>query len=731
MLQENYELLISEKPTSAKKIAEALAEGKVIKHTKDKVNYYEIAHNNKKIIVASAVGHLFGLKSTEKGWTYPIFNYEWKRVDQISKTAAFAKKYIDLLESLSKNAGDITICTDFDVEGEVIGLNIVRFIAKRKDAKRMKFSTLTQEELQEAYKNASPNLIWPQAEAGETRHSLDWLVGINISRALSLSIKAADSFKIMSAGRVQGPTLNLLTQREKEIKKFVSEPFWLVELQTDKLNAWHKQDKFWKKREAESIIKKLTNKTPRIQEIKTTIKKQAPPTPFDLTSLQIESYRQFRITPKQTLQIAQNLYTKGYISYPRTSSQKLPPSLGYTKILTKLSKQEQYAALVKILPKNLKPNEGKKSDPAHPAIYPTGEIGKLTERDAKLYDLIVHRFLATFGTIAKRETMSIMIDVDNETFVTSGTRTIEKGWHVLYGKYAKFSEEELPNLEKDQILENKGIILHAKETQPPKRYTQASIIKELEEKSLGTKATRAQIVDSLYQRDYIIEKSIEVTDLGLKTNDTLKKYVPEILDEALTRQFEEEMEQIREGKKKKEEILKKAIKFVNDFSIHFKENEKHIGKELLEAIKETRTQASLVGKCPNCKEGLLNLVKGKFGIFVSCDHYETCGTTFSIPKGALVRVTKQICDSCQYPKISIIKQGKRPIELCINKECSTKKSDIVLEKNKICPECKGKLVIRKSIYNSFIGCENYPKCKYIENNNNKKREKLQPKMQEA
>jgi len=715
MVNEKYELLIAEKPSACKKIAEALADGKVIKHIEEKVSYYEITHNKKKIIVASAVGHLFGLKATEKGWKYPIFDYEWQPVYNVSKSAEFAKKYINLLEKLVKDAEDITICTDFDLEGEVIGLNIVRFIAKRKDANRMKFSTLTRDELREAYENASKHIIWPQAEAGETRHKLDWLIGINISRALSLSIKAAGAFKIMSAGRVQGPALNLLTEKEKEIKKFKSKPFWLVELETDKLNAWHKKDKLWDKKEADEILKKTKNQIPIVKTLKTSIKTQLPPNPFDLTSLQLESYRHLGITPKQTLQVAQNLYTKGYISYPRTSSQKLPPSLGYKKILDKLSKQSKYSKLVELLPKTLRPNEGKKTDPAHPAIYPTGEMGKLTDKDSRLYDLIVHRFLATFGTIAKRETLSVEIDVNNEIFTTSGTRTIEPGWHILYGKYAKFEDQEMPKLKEGDKLKNKSINIHAKETQPPKRFTEASIIKELEKRNLGTKSTRAQIIDSLYTRQYIQEKSIEVTDLGLKTNNTLKKYVPEVLDEALTRNFEEEMEQIREGKKKPSTVLEEAKEFVKDFAKHFKENEEKIGKALLEAYRETQAQQSLIGKCPNCKEGLLNIKKGKFGLFVSCDKYKTCKTTVSIPKGTLIRPTKKVCEHCNYPKITVIRKNKRPQEVCLNKDCPAKESDLKLDKNKKCPECGGKLVIRKSFFKDFIGCSNYPKCTFIEN----------------
>jgi len=220
----------------------------------------------------------------------------------------------------------------------------------------------------------------------------------------------------------------------------------------------------------------------------------------------------------------------------------------------------------------------------------------------------------------------------------------------------------------------------------------------------------------LYNRNYIQERSIEVTDLGLRTNDTLKKYVPDIVDENLTKQFEEDLEQIREGKKKQETVLAEAKKVLTKLLKEFKQKEEKIGKALLEANRETQAQASLIGKCPNCDKGLLNIRRGRFGLFVSCDLYEECGTTFSIPKGALVRPTKKICEHCQHPKISIIKRGKRPQELCINKECPSKESDLKLEKDKKCPKCGGELIIRKSIYNSFIGCSKYPKCRYIENN---------------
>jgi len=229
-----YELIITEKPSSAQKIAESLSEGKKPeKKAENKVFYYILKHKKQDIVVASAVGHLFGLKEKEKkGWTYPTFDVKWIPSSEI-KNAEYTGKYIHLLQKLSQKADKFTVATDYDLEGEVIGYNIVRFICKRKNAKRMKYSTLTKDELIESYEKASKHLDWPQVEAGLTRHELDYYYGINLSRALTLSIKnSTGRFKVMSSGRVQGPTLAILAQREKEIKAFISKPFWQLELLT-------------------------------------------------------------------------------------------------------------------------------------------------------------------------------------------------------------------------------------------------------------------------------------------------------------------------------------------------------------------------------------------------------------------------------------------------------------------------------------------------------------------
>ncbi len=733
-----YELIITEKPNASKRVAEALADGKPVKKDIKGVPYYELKHGKKEIVVGCAVGHLFGLaeKKKSKGFAYPTFDIEWVPTHAINKGAAFTKKYLDALKKIAKDADSVSVATDYDVEGEVIGLNIVRFVCNRNDARRMKFSTLTKEDLVEAYEKASAHLDWGQAEAGETRHFLDYFYGINLSRALTSAIKNAGMFKILSTGRVQGPALKIVADREREISAFKPVPFWQIELQAKVKDgafvAWHEADKFWEKDKASAVMDKVQDKKKgKVAEVKKGQFNQNPPMPFDLTSLQTEAYRCFGINPKVTLEIAQELYTNGWISYPRTSSQQLPPSIGYHKIIKELAKQSDYKELAALLLKKdkLTPNDGKKVDPAHPAIFPTGIAPKELEgRQAKVYDIVVKRFFATFGTPAVRETVVAKVDVTGEIFVAKGTRTVEKNWHVFYAPYVKLEEEELPKMSDGDEVSLKDIILHDEETKPPKRYTPASLIRELEKRNLGTKSTRAEIVETLRKRNYVTGEAITVTQLGMETIVILEKYSPGILDEELTRHFELDMESIREGKKHRDQILEEAKGVLTKMLAEFKSKEQVIGEELKKTFGETKATMTHVGKCHACKDGTLILRFGKFGRFIACDKYPECKTTFKLPASGLVEVTPGICQHCQFPIVKMIRKGKRPQEVCINLDCPSKAVPASVEKP--CKKCgEGKMVVRKSIYGGFLACNRFPKCRNIERipNPNKDNEQKESK----
>lgn len=741
------ELIITEKPNAAKKIAEALADGKAIKKSsREKVPYYDVTRGKKDIIIVSAVGHLYGLaqkEGTAKS-KYPVFDIEWVPSSELKKGSAFTKKYLSTIKRLAKKADEFTVATDYDIEGEVIGLNVIRYACNKKDSARMKFSTLTKDDLINAYEKKSKHLDWGQANAGETRHKMDWFFGINLSRALTSAIKASGRFKLMSTGRVQGPALKLIVDKEKEIKAFKPEPFWQIQLTGDinkgQITALHEADKIFDKKKAQQIYDNCRKeKNADVVSLEKRQFNSMPPNPFDLTSLQIEAHKCLYLTPKNTLELAQELYSGGYISYPRTSSQQLPKEIGYVKIIKKLSKQKEYVKGAEFLLNrpNLEPNNGKKIDPAHPAIYPTGIHPKFKEiGERKLYDLIVKRFFATFGDTATRETIIVKLDCNKEIFIVKGTTTIEQGWFKLYGNYVMIKEEELPVINKGDVCDVKKIEKLDKETTPPKRYTEASIIKALEKENLGTKATRAHIIETLYNRGFVDGKAIKATELGIRTEETLEKYSPKIVDSELTRSFEEDMEKIREKKEFQEKVLKKAEKEVKNIIAVFDKNLKKIGEALLKAEKETRNVMTYIGQCPNCKNGELHIRRGKFGHFISCNKYPDCKTIFSLPQ-VMVRPTKDICEHCNLPMVLIIKKRKAPQKICINSKCPGKmehydKAQIKeiedVENGKLektCPLCKeGNLVVRKSIYGSFLGCSLYPKCRYtekLENNNSKKK----------
>lgn len=672
------QMIICEKPSTALKIAEALTDGKPTKKAYNKkVPYYDFEFCGKKIFVVCAVGHLYTVaEKDKKGWTYPVFDVEWKPSYEVSKESFFTKSYLLAIKKLAKESDSFVVACDWDVEGEVIGYNILHFLCKKEDAKRMQYSTTTKTDLLSSYKNVAPHIDKGLAESGITRHILDFYWGINTSRALTLSLKnAAKMFKILSTGRVQGPTLKILVEREREIKNFKPIPFWEMELLTNKIAAWHKDGKFFDKKLAEKIYEKTKGKKPVVASLKKTKFEQEPPPPFDLTALQIEAHKQLGLSPKQTLTIAQELYLASLISYPRTSSNQYPTSIDFKKILSLLKNDPDYKALAEELLRraSLKPNNGEKKDPAHPAIYVTGEMpAKMEGKEKELYDLIIRRFLATFAEPAIRETMDVEIDVNKEIFVAKGTRTAEKGWHKFYGKYAKFEEAEFPEIEEGETLQNKGINIHDKETQPSKRYNPASIIKELEKRGLGTKSTRSEIVDNLFQRNYVKSSSIEVTQLGLTIIDTLENYCPEILDEELTKQFEKDMEEIKENKKTKAEILDSARVFLTETLSHFKENEQKIGEGLAKAVRITRDEESIIGKCEKCGSNLRLLKSKKFGSwFVACSNYPNCSNTFSLPYG-LPKPAGKACEACGYPQVLIIRKGKRPYPYCINKACPKK-----------------------------------------------------------
>ncbi len=667
------ELIIAEKPSSAKKIAYALAEGEVKILKEGKLRYYEIKRGNKKIYVVGAAGHLFGVGEKKKtGFLkYPIFDVEWKPLYALDKNASYTKDYINLIKKLCKNVDEVIIATDYDIEGETIGYNILRFLAGREKAKRMLFSALTKKDIVKAYENSKNDILKGLANAGITRHVLDFYWGINVSRALMSSIRKAGMFKILSSGRVQGPALKIIYDREREIEKFVPKLYWRVHVKAK--NTWftYEKEKIWSEEEAKKIVEVVKKvKVGLVVDVKKKIVKQNPYPPFNLNDLQSEAYSLYRITPKRTQEIAQKLYELSLISYPRTSSQKLPKTIDFRNILKGLA--NIYGKEVeKIIEKgNLVPVEGKKSDEAHPAIHPTGEVKELNalkKDEMKIYDLIARRFLACFSEACIKEIVKVVISVENLNFFAEGKRIIKPGWREIY-PFARDKEIEIDGFEKGEKVEIKEIKKEKKETKPPDRYNPASLIRELEKRNLGTKATRAEIIQNLYDRGYIKGRRIKITPLGKKIVEALEKNSPELLSEDLTREFEKKMKEIKKNKVNNELVLNDAKKTLESICKVFKEKEEEIGKDLIKAVRENEC----LGPC-KCG-GKLVIKRSKRGKrFVGCNNYPECKVTYPLPGKGQIEATGKTCEHCGTPIIKVKVKGKKPWEMCLDPNCKSKK----------------------------------------------------------
>ncbi len=675
------QLIITEKPKVAEKMAYALSEkGAPSRKNLHGVSYFELSRGKKDIIVSPAVGHVYSLKPRGKGTGYPVFDIEWVPASEVGEGAEYTKKYLSTITSLCRHADEVVNACDYDIEGSLIGGNIIRFGCKGKDGKRMLFSTLTKEDLVAAYESLSA-LDTPQINAGEARHMLDWYWGINASRALMQAIRSAGAFRIMSIGRVQGPALSILAHREKEISAFVSTPYWEISAQIKGAEFKHTKDRFLDEKEANTAYADAKSASGAVvRKVAKTKYKQSPPTPFDLTTLQIEAYSVFGIEPSRTLVIAQSLYEAALISYPRTSSQKLPAKLGLKKIISELSKNPAYAKLAgELLAANrIVPREGDKEDAAHPSVHPTGMIATgLRAEEQKLYDLIAKRFLSCFAPEALLERVRVDADVSRQPFFANGSSTVDEGWFAFYRPYVKFEEQVLPGFAEGERCNVERVDLEKKMTQPPKRYTSASLIKKLESENLGTKATRAEIIETLRKRGYVSGKSFEVSALGMAVFETLHKNVSEILSEQLTRQFEEEMDGIQSGAFSEEKVLEEGRGALLKILEHFKKNELALGKELSGALKETRREQSVLGPCRLCSQegregGQLVIRKSRFGFFVGCAKYPECKAVFPLPKNALIEPLGTVCEKCGTPQVKVIRKERRPFSMCVDPNCPTK-----------------------------------------------------------
>ncbi len=690
-------MIISEKPTAARKIAMALDEQGSPKETKkEKISYFECYRGGDSLVVVYALGHLYELKQTEKGWNYPKMDMEWVPKYEVDKKATNIKRIIQLISRLSKEIDRFVVATDYDIEGSLIGYLTLKYACKTdpNQAQRMLFSTLTKVELESAFDKVSPTLDFPMIEAGQVRHEIDWLYGINLTRALTLAIKNVSGwFKIVSTGRVQGPSLAFVAERNIDTNLFVPIPFWIINIigshDGHEFKIEYQKKRVICKSTADSIVSDLQDKYATVKSVRESIITQPPPVPFNLSGLQTEAYRLFRYKPSKTLAIAQKLYLDALISYPRTNSQKIPKTIDLKAILTGLSSMRSYKGIARqILREELKPVQGERDDPAHPAIHPTGErpTRRLTQTERKLFDLIVKRFFALFGKPSKKASMRVDLECGGHGLFLRGLRIIERGWMEYYSPYAYSKEVIIPVISEDAELQLIHVSADEQYTSPPARYNHSSLLKKLERENLGTKATRSSIIDSLKSRGYTIGDNFELSTLGYAVYETLKQYAPQVLSVDMTRHLELEMEAIQKGVRTRNEVLSKARRDLAIILDDFKSKEEMIGASLINGLRRYWREKEVIGPCPKCEDGTLMIIQSpKTGKrFIGCSNYrdKKCDQTFPLPqKGRIVPLQKE-CPFCGHQMIKIV--SRRTWETCVNwTKCLGRAEDLkVLDKKR-------------------------------------------------
>jgi len=687
-LMEKYTLIITEKPDAAQRIAEALDYGGKPKKVEENGVPYFLAHRERKIVVVPALGHLYTVAHESGGRNYyPVFNFRWAPRHLAERGAKQIRDWIKMISRLASDAEEFVDACDYDIEGSLIGYCILKYACENKEgvAKRMKFSTLTKSELEKAYDEPLSQLDFSLIEAGKTRHEVDWLYGVNLSRALTLAANRwSGRYATLSTGRVQGPTLRFLVGREMAIRSFVPTPYWDIKAEAEiKGSAYeveYETKEIERKAEADAIVEACKGKDGEIKSIDVKKFDQKPPIPFDIGALQTEAYSLFGYTPRRTAGIAERLYLDALISYPRTSSQKLPPVINYRAILDALSRESTYKKLaLSLLEKgNLKPMEGTKEDPAHPAIYPTGNLPErtLSDPERKVWDLIVRRFMAVFGETATRQSVKVRIEVNGHNFYLRGRQILEEGWMRFYKPYIRTEEVLLPPLKEGERIQLRQVMREDKFTKSPPRYNPSSLLKKMEEVEIGTKATRADIIETLYSRRYITEERIVVTELGFDIIDILRKHCPGVISVKLTRDLEEKMERIQSNSEKREDTLVEAVGRLKPLLEEFKEREETIGEALSNAIKRARMQERVIGNCPNCGTGKLMILYSRKTKkrFIGCTNYfeGICRTSFPLPQRGIAKPMGKNCGSCGWPLVRIQIRGGRPWRLCFNPGCPLK-----------------------------------------------------------
>ncbi len=700
-------LVISEKGNAAARIAYILSRGESKSTRINGVQVFTFSLGDDEYDVVGLRGHILELD-------YPTELHNWEMVGAKELVYATpekrvtAKNIVATLRQLSDDAEEVIIATDFDREGELIGLETVELLdLKNARVRRSRFSALTRGEIDQAFSN----LTQPDeklAEAAECRQVIDLAWGASLTRFISLASGQVGS-NFLSVGRVQSPTLSLIVDRHEEISSFIPKPYWNMSARMRRdveFGATHDSNPFWNEDEAKKVMADCSAaKEGEVREYAEGVRDEYPPAPFNTTVLLAEAVR-LGLTASAAMKIAEDLYTAGYISYPRTDNTVYPRSLSLRGVLEKLRESEFKAEAEELLAQEqIRPSRGKVEATDHPPIYPTEAATKkeLKGDRWRIYELVARRFMATVAPSCKAETREAVIGIGQQPFRAKGYRIVSPGWRKFY-PYIRAAEVELPHFEVGEKVEVLKVDMDRLETQPPRRYTQGTLIQEMERLGLGTKSTRHEIVQKLYDRKYVTGEDLIPTLTGMAVADALKRHARTITESKMTSHLENDMEEIAEGRSFLAEVVRESQDMLSDVLDEMEANRERIGGE----IKEALHAQSYIGICPDCK-GTLRVKRSRKGEFIACSNYPECKRAYPKPKGAKVEPTDRYCEICKAPLVKVIRRGMPPADQCLNPECESNRK---VQSMGTCPECGAELrLIYSRAGKRFVGCSAYPNCK--------------------
>ena len=646
-------LVLAEKPSVGRDIA------RVLGCKNEKNGYIE----GNKYIVTWALGHLVTLADPEtydkkyKSWDMsdlPILPKDLKTV-VIKKSA---KQFNTVKAQLNRNdVNEVVIATDAGREGELVARWIIEKAHIKKPIKRLWRSSSTDKAIKEGFtklKDAKEyNNLYYSAIA---RAEADWIVGINATRALTTKYNAS-----LSCGRVQTPTLAMILKREDEIRNFKPKDYYTLDILTEKGGnylklSWHDKNNStstFNKEKIENIKKKVLNKDLKIVDVKKSNKKKYAPSLYDLTELQRDANKMFGYSAKETLSIMQRLYEHHKVlTYPRTDSRYLTDDIVDTlKDRIKAVNTSEYSKVsMKLLKTKIKPNKSfvdnsKVTD--HHAIIPTEErvfLGDLSDKERKIYDLVVKRFLSVLCPPFEYEQTTIKGSCEGETFTAKGNKIIKLGWRENYTVDDNETYDGIIDINVDEVLKVESVKIENKKTNPPSYLNEATLLTEMEKHNLGTVATRADIIEKLFNSFFVEmkNKEIHITSKGRQLLDLAPK---DLKSPELTAKWEKTLNDISKGKSKK-----------NEFLNEMKNYSKTIVKEIKNSENKFKHDNITRNKCPECGKFMLE-VNGKRGKMLVCEDRE-CNT-----RKLISQTTNARCPNC-HKRLELKGQGEGKIFTC-------------------------------------------------------------------